>query len=179
MKGSIARANVVYAGMGCNMADPKGPYDASKYGGISFWAKRGANTTPKVRYKIPDIATDPDGAICSACYNDFGIDLKLTEEWTQYIVLFSSMKQEKGWGAPHPGHVDNKQMFALQFQVNDKGQSYDVWVDDLAFTGCQGGAGAPAAAATPAPAAPAAAAPPAPAAPPPAAPPAPAPAASK
>ena len=166
MKGSIAKAAVVFAGMGANFADPKGPYDASKYGGISFWAKKSPDTTPKVRFKIPDIMTDPDGGNCSACYNDFGIDLKLTEDWAQYIILFDMLKQERGWGAPHPHGIDTKQMFAAQFQVNDKGQKYDVWVDDLAFTGCQGGAGAPAAPATPAAtpaAAPAAAAPAAPA----------------
>jgi len=141
MKGSIAKANVVFAGMGANLADPKGPYDASKYGGISFWAKRGANTTPKVRFKMPDIATDPDGTVCSACYNDFGIDLKLSEQWAQYIVPFSALKQERGWGAPHPGHVDPQALFAAQFQVNDKGQHYDIWVDDLAFTGCSAAGG--------------------------------------
>lgn len=167
MKGHISGASIVFAGMGANFLDPKGPYDASKYGGISFWAKRGAGTTPKVRFKIPDAATDPDGGLCSACYNDFGIDLKLNEEWTQYIIPFSSLKQERGWGAPHPKGIDPTQLFAAQFQVNDKSKDYDIWVDDLKFTGCQGGAGeaekptaAPAsapAAASAAPAAPAAA----------------------
>jgi endoglucanase len=162
MKGHISGASIVFAGMGANFLDPKGPYDASKYGGISFWAKRGPGTTPKVRFKIPDAATDPDGGICSACYNDFGIDLKLTEEWTQYIIPFSSLKQERGWGAPHPKGIDVTQLFAAQFQVNDKSRDYDVWIDDLKFTGCQGGAGeaekpAAAPAATPA-AAPAASA---------------------
>ena len=160
MKGSISKAAIVFAGMGANMVDPKGPYDASRYGGISFWAKRGADTTPKVRFKMPDAATDPDGGICSACYNDFGIDLKLTDEWTQYIIPFGILKQERGWGAPHTHGIDVTKIFAAQFQVNDKGQNYDVWVDDLAFTGCVGGAGAPAAASAAAPAA----APPAPAA---------------
>jgi endoglucanase len=166
MKGSISKAQVVFAGMGANFTDPKGPYDGSKYGGISFWAKKSPETTPKVRFKIPDAATDPDGGICSACYNDFGIDLKLTEEWTQYVILWDMLKQERGWGAPHPHGLDPAQMFAAQWQVNDKGQKYDIWVDDVAFTGCQGGSGAAAPAPSAAPAAPAAA----PAAPPAAAP---------
>ncbi len=148
MNGTIGKANIVYAGMGCNLVDPKGGYDASKYGGVSFWAKRGADSTAKVRYKMPDVATDPDGGICSACFNDFGMELKLTEEWTKYVLLFSKMKQERGWGTPHPSGIDNSQVFGIQFQVNDKGQKYDIWVDDLGFTGCGGGgapAGAPAA----------------------------------
>ncbi len=144
MSGSISKASIVYAGMGCNMSDPKGEYDASKYGGLSFWAKKGPGTTPKVRVKVPDVATDPDGKICSACFNDFGMDLKLTEEWTKYILLFDALKQERGWGAPHPRGIDKSKLMAVQYQVNEKGQSYDVWIDDLGFTGCGGGA-APAA----------------------------------
>jgi endoglucanase len=136
MKGTIARAGVLYAAMGVNFTDPRSAYDASKYGGMSFWAKRGAGTTPKVRFKMPDAATDPDGGICSACYNDFGIDLALTEDWKHYIVPFNALKQERGWGAPHPKGIDSSQIFALHFQVNDKGKDFDVWVDDLAFTGC-------------------------------------------
>jgi len=27
-------------------------------------------------------------------------------------------------------------VFAIQFQVNEKGKPFDVWLDDLAFTGC-------------------------------------------
>src|SRR5512145_1811987 len=73
MSGTVGKASIVYAGMGCNLTDPKGAFDGSKYGGVSFWAKRGPNATPKVRYKMPDGATDPDGQICSACYNDFGM----------------------------------------------------------------------------------------------------------
>ena len=40
MHGSIGKASIVYAGMGLNFVDPKGPYDASKYKGITFWAKK-------------------------------------------------------------------------------------------------------------------------------------------
>lgn len=171
--GTVGKANVVYAGMGANFTDPKGPYDASRFGGISFWAKKGPNSTGKIRVKVPDIATDPEGNICpeSACFNDFGMDLKITEEWTKYVLLFDKLKQQKGWGSPHPGSIDKSQLFAFQVQVNDKGQHYDIWMDDIGFTGCGGGGAAPPAGA-PAAAVPAAAAPAAPpAAPPPAAPP--------
>jgi endoglucanase len=150
MNGIIGKASIVYAGMGANLTDPKGAFDGSKYGGISFWAKRGAGTTPKIRVKLPDGNTDPDGQVCSACYNDFGMDLKLTEEWTKYVLLFGRMKQERGWGAPHPGGVASDKLYAIQFQVNDKGQKYDVWIDDLGFTGCNAAGAAPAAAAAPA-----------------------------
>jgi endoglucanase len=146
MSGSVAKASIVYAGMGLNLTDPKGAYDGSKYGGVSFWAKRGPNSTNKIRYKMPDVATDPEGQVCSACFNDFGMDLRLTEEWTKYVLLFNKMKQERGWGSPHPGGIASDKLFGIQFQVNDKGQPYDIWIDDLGFTGCGGsGAAAPAA----------------------------------
>ncbi len=156
MSGTIGKSNIVYAGMGANLADPKGGYDASKFGGIAFWAKRSATSTPKVRFKMPDAQTDPDGGICSACYNDFGMELKLTEDWTRYVVLFDAAKQERGWGSPHPSGIDTKQVYGVQFQVNDKGMPYDLSIDDMEFTGCGGSdaapAAAPAGAAAPAPA---------------------------
>ena len=137
MHGTISTANIVYAGMGMNFVDPKGPYDASKYKGISFWAKKSPGTTPKVRLKVPDKNTDPDGGVCTACYNDHGLDLKLNDEWTEYTVPFYTMSQEPNWGAPKTSSVEASQLYAIQFQVNDKGQKYDVWVDDIAFTGCE------------------------------------------
>ncbi len=135
--GQISNASIVFSGMGMNFVDPKGPYDASKYQGITFWAKKGAGTTPNVRIKFPDQNTDPDGKVCSACYNDHGRLLKLTDEWTQYYLEFDSLSQEKGWGSPKTSSVELTQMYAIQFQVNDKGQKYDIWIDEMAFTGCQ------------------------------------------
>ena len=134
--GQIANASIVFSGMGMNFVDPKGPYDASKYQGVTFWAKKGAGTTPNVRIKFPDANTDPDGGVCSACYNDQGRVLKLTDEWMQYYLAFDSLSQERGWGSPKTGSVDQTQMYAIQFQVNEKGTNYDVWLDDMAFTGC-------------------------------------------
>lgn len=136
MKGSVGAAAVVYAGMGLNFVDPKGPYDASKYKGVAFWAKKGPNSTGKVRLKVPDINTDPDGKVCSECFNDFGYDLNLTEEWTRYVVPFDQMKQLQGWGSPRKNSIDPSKLYGVQFQVNDKGQTYDIWIDNVEFTGC-------------------------------------------
>jgi endoglucanase len=136
MSGQLGKGGVVYAATGMNFVDPKGPYDASKYKAISFFAKKGPGSTSKVRIKLPDKNTDPDGGVCGACANDFGMNLKLTEEWQRFIVPFSSLRQESGWGNPRPRSVDPSAVFAVQFQVNDKGRPFDIWVDDLAFTGC-------------------------------------------
>lgn len=136
MSGKMGTSSVVYAAMGLNLVDPKGVYDASKFGGISFFAKKGPGTTSRVRIKLPDLNTDPDGGVCGACSNDFGMQLTLTEEWQKFIVPFSALRQESGWGNPRPRALESASVYAIQFQVNDKGKAFDVWVDDLAFTGC-------------------------------------------
>jgi hypothetical protein len=136
MSGQLGGGSVVFAAMGMNLADPKGPYDASKYQGISFYAKKGPGSTGKVIIKMSDKNTDPDGGVCAACSNDFGMRLSLSEEWQRYIVPFKALRQESGWGNPRPRSVDPEAVFAVQFQVREKGKPFDVWVDDLAFTGC-------------------------------------------
>ncbi|HEX7669371.1 MAG TPA: hypothetical protein VF395_07310 [Polyangiaceae bacterium] len=135
MTGKIGAGNVVFAGMGLNFTDPKGPYDASAYRAITFWAKRGEGTG-KVRLKVPSPDTDPDGKVCTECFNDFGADLELTTEWAKYVVPFSAMKQMSGWGSPRPAAITPSKLYGVQFQVNAPGASFDVWVDDLQFTGC-------------------------------------------
>ena len=136
MSGQLGNAPLVYGAMGLNFADPRGPYDASKYKGISFYAKKGPSTTGKLRIKLPDQNTDPEGGVCAVCSNDFGMQLSLSEEWQKFIVPFAALRQESGWGNPRPRTVAPEALFALHFQVADKGRPFDVWVDDLAFTGC-------------------------------------------
>jgi endoglucanase len=136
MSGQLGSASVVYAAMGLNFVDPKGTYDASKYQGISFFAKKGPGSVSKVRIKVSDKNTDPDGGVCGACSNDFGMMLSLSEEWQKFIVPFGALRQESGWGNPRPRSVSPEAVFAIQFAVNEKGKAFDIWVDDLAFTGC-------------------------------------------
>lgn len=126
------------AGMGLNFVDPKGPYDASQYGGISFWAKAAPGSVTDVRLKIPDSNTDPDGGVCSECFNDFGMDLKLTNEWQHYIVRFKDLAQLPGWGSPRKFGVDSSRIFGIQFQTNIPEKPFDIWVDQIRFTGCAG-----------------------------------------
>ncbi len=137
MTGSVGGGDPAYVGMGFNFVDPKGQYDATKYKGISFWAKKGPGSTGNVRLKVPDVSTDPDGKVCNDCFNDFGADLVLTEEWQQFTIPFEAMKQMKGWGSPHPAGIDPSKVYGMQWQVNEKGSKFDIWVDEISFTGCQ------------------------------------------
>jgi endoglucanase len=134
MKGSVGGGDVVYAGMGMNFVDPKGAYDASKYRGISFWAKKNPGSTDTVRLKVPDVQTDPQGKQCKQCFNDHGLLLTLFDQWTLYTIPFSSMKQED-WG-PKDNGIDPTGIFGIQFQVNEKGAPFDISVDEIQFTGC-------------------------------------------
>ena len=131
--GKIGTGAPLFGGMGMNFVDPKAAYDASKYAGISFWARKGESSTPKVRLKVPDANTDPDGGSCTECFNDFGGDLTLTNEWKMYIYPFSAMKQMPGWGNPRKPHITPAKIYGIQFQVNVPSANYDIYVDDLKF----------------------------------------------
>jgi endoglucanase len=137
MHGKVTTGGVLYAGMGFNFVDPKDQYDATKYGGVAFYAKKGPGSTGKVRLKIPDVDTDPDGKVCKECFNDFGAVMELTDGWTRYELPFVMASQEQGWGKPKPSHINPAKLYAMQWQVNVPGAEYDIYVDDVAFVGCQ------------------------------------------
>ena len=163
MSGKVATGGTVYCGMGFNLTDPKDAYDASKYGGVKFYAKKAGGSTGTVRLKIPDSSTDPDAGRCQECYNDFGATMELTGEWTEYVLPFYLTKQEESWGDHFPAITPSK-LYGMQWQTNIPGAAYDIWVDDISFVGCDSVSAAPAepapaAAAPPPPAEPAAAEP--------------------
>jgi len=112
-----------------------GVYDGAKYGGFSFKAKVGSNSTKRVRFKVADINTHPDGGICKSCWNSFGKDLDLTTEWKEYRIAYSEMTQEPGWGDPFPAIVPSK-LFQINWSIKG-GQQFDVWLDDVQFLDCK------------------------------------------
>jgi hypothetical protein len=135
MHGKLGQGEV-YAGMGFSFADGEGvPYDASRYTGLSFLAKRSPKSVAMVRLKAPDGNTDPAGKTCTECYNDFGVAFELTEEWTRYTVRFDQLKQEQGWGEPRPPAPATDRLFGLQWQVTTPNGEFDVWLDDVRFEG--------------------------------------------
>jgi endoglucanase len=137
MMGKIASAGQpLFAGMGFSFLDPKAPYDATAYTGVAFYAKSGPGAVASVRLKVPDSDTDPEGKTCTECFNDFGADLTLTDQWKKYTVPFATMKQMEGWGAPRPPSINKAKVLGVQWQVSTPGASYDVWVDNVQFTGC-------------------------------------------
>lgn len=133
MRGKLAPGPVVYAALGVSLTDPREPYDASRYEGITFYARRGAAATAQARVKLPDGNTDPEGQVCSDCYNDYGVTLVVGEQWQRFVLPFRDMKQAPNWGAPRRPHIDSKRLIAINWEVNTPGADFDLWVDDLAF----------------------------------------------
>jgi endoglucanase len=133
MKGKIAATgDSVYVGMGFALSDPRGLYDASKYKGVTFWGKGPG----KVRFKAPDVNTDPSGDRCDDCYNDFGVDIYFSDQWTRYTIPFEQLQQNPGWGDRAP-EVAKDKLFALQWQFNTNDAEYDIWIDQVSFVGCE------------------------------------------
>lgn len=123
-----------YAGIAFSIANPKGPYDASRYKGISFWAKGPG----KVRFEIPDGYTSPDGGWCTDCYNDFNLEIGLTSHWERYTVMFDWMAQRPNWGDRRPA-IATDQLYAVEWEYSSPDRTFDVWIDDVSFIcGVQG-----------------------------------------
>lgn len=136
MYGVTGGDRVSYAGLGFGLLDPPGPFDASKYEGIAFFARCGPASTNALRVNVPDVTTAPAGDICSECFNDFGMTIALTEEWQEYRIPFGSMEQMPGWGSPRSDAITHASIFSVQFQVSGPEREFDVWIDDLTFMGC-------------------------------------------
>ena len=132
MRGTMAPAGEsLYAGVGFALTNPKGGFDLSQAGGIRFWAKGPG----LVRFKTPDVNTDPAGDRCTDCYNDFGVDLYLSESWERYTIPFDQLQQQPGWGDRAP-HVATGGIMAVQFQFFTPGATYDLGFDDVELVGC-------------------------------------------
>ena len=129
------KGGTTFGGVGFNFVDPKGPYDATKYRGFSFYARVDGPNAASVRIKVPDANTDADGKVCTECFNDFGADIEVTPTWTRYEVAWEVLRQLDGWGAPRPDAVDRSKLYGIQWQVNGSG-AFDLWIDDIQFMGC-------------------------------------------
>jgi hypothetical protein len=113
-----------------------GPYDASKYDGISFWAKIDSGSYG-LRVAFPDKDTSPDGGLCQGnvagnqCYDHYGYRItNLTTAWTKYTVYFNSLTND-GWGRSGGG-FDRSTIFEVQFQI-PKDNKFGVWIDDVSL----------------------------------------------
>jgi endoglucanase len=136
IQGRLGKGRIVFSGFGLNFVDPKGAYDASAYSALSFWAKVGAGAATHIRLKVSDGNTDPEGKVCTECFNNFGVDLELSTTWTQYTIPFATMKQLPGWGVPRPAALDAKKVYGVLWELHDPGADFDLWIDEVALERC-------------------------------------------
>jgi endoglucanase len=116
-----------YAGLGFGLAE-HGTYDASRFEGVTFWAKGPG----KIRFEVPDAHTSPGGGWCTDCYNDFGIEIALTDQWEQYTVLFDWLLQKPNWGDRKP-EITRAKLVAMEWEFSSQDREFDIWFDDVAF----------------------------------------------
>jgi hypothetical protein len=134
------------------------PVDLSAYSGLTFWAMASPSGRQSIRVQINNVSTDPRGNTCASvdatdegnCYNGFGKAILLTDQFTQYRIDFSELRQDPSWsGQPSLAPFDPKSgAFSMNFAVllpgciNDNNAncaggdalvSFDVWIDDLYF----------------------------------------------
>jgi hypothetical protein len=126
----------------------KGNYDASKYTGVSFWAKAAAPIAGTVLVSFPDVWTDTTAnprAIdptsppclltspgannnCSPYLVKFGDakfpayqDNKIDTSWKQFSVLFADTQQDQyngGYYRPDANYLDVNHLTGMAIQVN-------------------------------------------------------------
>jgi len=133
LRGRLADERIVFAGLGVNFTDPKSAYDASRFAGVSFFARHGPGAAWQMRVHFPDGNTDPDGGVCGQCFNHFGANIELTEDWKQYTIPFDTLGQMGDWGTPRLERVDPSKLFGIEFRVKHVDEPFDIWIDDIAF----------------------------------------------
>ncbi len=139
------------AALGTNFAPMegsfKGWYDATKYKGLSFWAKAAKELTG-VQVSFPDVYTDgganatdadptativcaygPATTNCSPYLVKFGdsaypnyVNYKIDTTWRRFDITFADTSQDQnnapGYLLPNIGHLDLKHLTAMAVQVN-------------------------------------------------------------
>jgi hypothetical protein len=107
-----------------------GPYDASIYRGVTFWARIDSGSDTAVRLNVVDEHTTPEGGFCSACWDHFGRWIVLRQEWQRFVFRWDQLAQS-GWGDLW-SNVEPGAIYGMHF-ITRSNASFDVWIDDIAF----------------------------------------------
>jgi hypothetical protein len=107
------------------------PYDATAYGGFSFWAAA-ARTDAGVPFTLPVGVTTMDvawnGGICSNdCMDYYRAQVSVGHAWQRFSVRFSELKQG---GSGDPVALRRDQLVGVIFWPD---RDFDVWIDDVRF----------------------------------------------
>lgn len=106
-------------------------YNASKYQGISFWAKAARGSTNSVRVNVSDNQTVADAGICTDCWDHFGLAVVLSEQWGRYSFAWDDLAQ-RGWGSPLVDAINPAKLSGIEFSTQE-GVEFELYVDNVAF----------------------------------------------
>ena len=119
------------------MAGKEQPYDATRFSGITFWARIGETSTSQIQLGIGDQWSRPDGGHCTieagpmTCYDTFGTLMTFTTTWQRYTVRFAQM-QQRSFGLPRAA-LDTTALMTVEFGIPPGAPVFDIWIDDVAF----------------------------------------------
>lgn len=149
------------AGVGLDLngeAGQKNPYDASRFGGIGFYAY-GSVRGNALRVNVQDVRTTPESAEAadragiprcldtaqSRCNDHFGTTVEIAPEWRWIEIPFACMRPGN-WGFTGDGQFLASAVVGIQFQITggdptDSGmptltpavEAFDFAIDNLAF----------------------------------------------
>ncbi len=104
------------------------PYDASRYDGISFYAK-GSGTVSVQVGTSPTRPISEGGTCLAGCYDNYQATIRLTNDWVLHEILWSELVRS-GWGSP--AVFSPAEITMVIFQL-PSGVVFDVYVDDLSL----------------------------------------------
>lgn len=114
-------------------------YDATRFRGVTFWARIGEMSVAGIRLSVGDQWSRPAGGHCdetvtqgpTACYDTFGTDFTFDGTWRRYVAPFASMGQ-RNFGLPRP-EIDLASLLTMEFNIPASSPAFDIWIDDVAF----------------------------------------------
>ncbi len=118
------------AGVGFDFRAGSGPYDASPWAGLRFWA-RGQGSV-RVRLMEADLVSghpcggcDPTSGMCDQPHTT---EVFLSTQWTAFDLPWGAFESALGTDQP----VNTTALLGIQFET-PAGTDFDFWLDDLEF----------------------------------------------
>jgi hypothetical protein len=97
---------------------------------VAFEAKHAAvSEISALVVEVADRYVTPEGDICTACWDQFGVRVPLTTEWHSFVIPLGSLRQE-GWGRPARHSPDQSNTLSVAATIRGGGQ-FDLSLRDL------------------------------------------------
>ncbi len=123
-------------GLGFDFVAPQQPYDASAYGGIAFSARRGHGSAATVRLHLHDANTERESDICVTCGQHLEVPIVLAETWQSYTIPFHQFRPSASIGQAADRQPLLKGLYGLSWDITATRGQFELWIDDVRFTGC-------------------------------------------